>query len=124
MVKSEPPCILVVTDEPLIRHMVARLLASEGLRAMTAEQGEADFEGYARIPMSLVLVNTYLPDLSGEEVLARVSAAFPGIPVLHIDEALSSGTLPGSFNVEGMLRTIRNLTHSERRQVARTDAGW
>jgi DNA-binding response OmpR family regulator len=70
-----PPCILVVTDEPLIRHMVARLLASEGLWAVTAERGESDFEGFARIPLALILVNTYLPDLSGAEVVARVSAA-------------------------------------------------
>ena len=30
------PCILVVTDEPLIRHMVARLLASEGYAPLGA----------------------------------------------------------------------------------------
>jgi DNA-binding response OmpR family regulator len=116
MGKFQTPCILVVTDEPLIRHMVARLLASEGLWAVTAEHGEADFEGFARIPIALILVNTYLPDISGEQIVARVNASFPGVPVLHLDEVLS-----GSFSVDGLMQSVRTLTHTERRQVARSD---
>ena len=71
-----PPCILVVTDEPLIRHMVARLLASEGYVPLVAEGGEADFGSLAGACLALVLINTYRPDLNGTEAVARVSAAF------------------------------------------------
>ena len=117
MGKFQTPCILVVTDEPLIRHMVARLLASEGLWAVTAERGEADFEGFTRLPIALILLNTYLPNLSGSEVAARVNVAFPGVPVLHLDEVLS-----GPFSVEGLLQSVRALTHTERRQVSRRKA--
>jgi DNA-binding response OmpR family regulator len=117
MGKFQPPCILVVTDEPLIRHMVARLLASEGFGAVTAEHGEQDFEGFARIPLALILVNTYLPHLSGTEAVERVSAFFPGVPVLHLEEASS-----GSLGVDGLMWSVRALTSSERRQVVRTDA--
>jgi CheY-like chemotaxis protein len=113
MGKFQTPCILVVTDEPLIRHMVARLLASEGLWAVTAEHGEADFEGFARIPIALIIVNTYRPDLIPAEIRARVNAAFPGVPVLHLEEGLSG------FSVDGFLQSVRTLTHTERRQVAR-----
>src|SRR5215217_7047320 len=84
MGKLQPPCILVVTDEPLIRHMVARLLASEGLWAVTAERGEEDFADFVRIPVALILVNNYLPDLTSSETIGRISASFPGIPVLHL----------------------------------------
>jgi len=115
MSKVQTPCILVVTDEPLIRHMVARLLASQGLWAVTAERGEADFEGFARLPIALVLVNTYIPDLSGDAVVARARAAFPGVPVLHLDEVLS-----GSFDLDGLLQSVRALTQTERRKGART----
>jgi hypothetical protein len=89
-------------------------LASEGLWAVTAERGEADFEGFARIPIALILINTYLPDLSGDEAVTRVSAAFPGVPVLHLDEVLS-----GPFSVDGLLQSVRTLTHTERRQLPR-----
>lgn len=113
---SQPPCVLIVTDEPLLRHMVARLLASEGFGTVTAERGEQDFEGFARIPLALILVNTYLPHLSGAEAVARVRAFFPGVPVLHLEEASS-----GSLGVDGLMRSVRALTSSERRQVVRTD---
>jgi len=109
-----PPCILVVTDEPLIRHMVARLLTSEGYVPLVAERGEADFGSLAGASLALVIINTYRPDLNGSEAVARVSAAFPGVPVIHLEEALS-----GSFNVEGLMDSVRALSHSERRAVGR-----
>jgi DNA-binding response OmpR family regulator len=112
-----PPCILVVTDEPLIRHMVARLLTSEGFVPLVAEGGEADFGSLAGASLALVLINTYRPDLNGTEAVARVSAAFPGVPVLHLEEALA---LP--FNVEGLMDSVRALSHSERRTVGRAGA--
>jgi DNA-binding response OmpR family regulator len=106
--------LLVVTDEPLIRHMVARLLASEGSAPLVAEGEEADFGSLAGASLALVLINTYRPDLNGTEAVARVSAAFPGVPILHLEEALS-----GSINVEGLMDSVRALSHSERRAVGR-----
>ncbi len=50
--------------------------------------------------------------MTGTEAVARVTAAFPGVPVLHLEEALSG-------SVKAMLESIRTLTHTERRQVAR-----
>ena len=49
--------------------------------------------------------------------MARASAAFPGIPVIHLDEALS-----GPFNVDGLLQSVRALTHTERRRRGRRPA--
>jgi two-component system, OmpR family, phosphate regulon response regulator OmpR len=108
------PCILVVTDEPLVRHMVARLLVSEGYVPLVAEGGESDFGSLAGASLALILINTYRPDLNGTEAVARVSAAFPGVPVLHLEEALS-----GTFSLDGLLLSLRTLTRSERRRVDR-----
>jgi DNA-binding response OmpR family regulator len=113
-----PPCILVVTDEPLVRHMVARLLASQGYAPLVAEGGEADFGSLAGASLALILINTYRPDLNGSEAVERVSAAFPGVPVLHLEEALLR-----EFSLDGLLQSVRTLTHSERRKVARRDGG-
>jgi CheY-like chemotaxis protein len=122
-IRRPPPCILVVTDEPLIRHMVARLLASQGYAPLVAEGGEADFGSLAGASLALVLINTYRPDLNGSEAVERVSAAFPGIPVLHLEEALSR-----AFNLDVLLESVRTLTQSERRKVARpvaaSERGW
>jgi hypothetical protein len=53
----------------------------------------------------MILINTYRPDLSGTEAVARVGAAFPGIPVLHLEEALSETSSLDSLLLS--LRTFR-----------------
>jgi DNA-binding response OmpR family regulator len=113
-----PPCILVVTDEPLVRHIVARLLTSEGYVPLVAEGGEADFRSLAGASLALILVNTYRPDLSSSEAVERVRTAFPGVHVLHLEEAFSRS---GSFAVDDLLKSVRTLTTSERRAIARPD---
>lgn len=113
---SQPTWILVVTDEPLIRHIVCRLLATEGYWPLAAEQGEADFDRFAQLPLSMVLVNTYLPDLSGTEVVERVSSFFPGTPVVHLEEVAT-----GAFDVDDLVRAIREKTTGERRKLARLE---
>jgi CheY-like chemotaxis protein len=117
MTAPQPMRILVVTDEPLIRHIVCRLRASEGYWPLAAEEGEADFERLAQLPLSMILVNTYLPDLSGTEVVDRVSGFFPGVPELHLDEVAT-----GAFDVDDLVRAIRTKTTGERRKVARLDS--
>jgi DNA-binding response OmpR family regulator len=118
MGSTSSPCILVVTDEPLVRHMVARLLAGEGYTPLIAERGEADFGSLAGAPLALILVNTYLPEMSGSEAVERVRAAFPGVPVLHLEEALS-GAESGAGAVDGLLESVRTLTTAERRAIQR-----
>jgi CheY-like chemotaxis protein len=48
MVKSQPPCVLIIADDPVVRQIVARLLVSEGFQAVTAERGQEEFESFAR----------------------------------------------------------------------------
>ena len=113
---SQPTWILVVTDEPLIRHIVCRLLATEGYWPLAAEEGESDFDRFAQFPLSMVLVNTYLPNLNGTEVVERVSSFFPGVPVLHLEEVAT-----GAFDVDDLVRAIRARTTGERRKMARLE---
>jgi CheY-like chemotaxis protein len=114
----QPQCILVVADEPVIRHMACRLLASQGYWAVAADGGERDFDTYSALPLALVLVNTYLPDLDGNAAVDRVKSFFPGVPVLHMEQTLRGGN---GFDVDDLLSSVRTLTRSERRLVPRGD---
>jgi CheY-like chemotaxis protein len=114
----QPQCILVVADEPVIRHVACRLLESQGYWAVAADGGERNFGTYFALPLSLILVNTYLPDLDGNGAVDRVKNFFPGVPVLHIEQTLSGGN---GFDVDGLLYLVRTLTRSERRSVPRVD---
>jgi two-component system nitrogen regulation response regulator NtrX len=66
------PRILVVDDEPGIRHSLCGVLEDEGYHAAAAESGEACLEELARNAYELVLLDIWLPGIDGLETLARI----------------------------------------------------
>ncbi|MDR2753531.1 MAG: response regulator transcription factor [Oscillospiraceae bacterium] len=64
--------ILAVDDEPKILEVVASFLESKGYVVHTAENGRKALEVFEKQSISLVLLDLMLPDISGEEVCARL----------------------------------------------------
>lgn len=65
----EKPCILVIDDEPQIRHFLRISLKTEGYELLEAENGEAGLGLCARHSPDLVILDLGLPDMDGSEVL-------------------------------------------------------
>ena len=73
--------ILIVEDEPQIRHFLRTTLTAEGYRVIEAENGERGvFEAATHKP-DLVMVDLGLPDLDGVEVVKRIRA-WSALPIL------------------------------------------
>lgn len=66
----EKPCILVIDDEPQIRHFLRISLKTEGYELLEAESGETGLGLCARHSPDLVILDLGLPDMDGSEVLA------------------------------------------------------
>lgn len=66
----EKPCILVIDDEPQIRHFLRISLKTEGYELLEAENGEVGLGLCARHSPDLVILDLGLPDMDGSEVLA------------------------------------------------------
>lgn len=66
----EKPCILIIDDEPQIRHFLRISLKTEGYELLEAENGEAGLGLCARHSPDLVILDLGLPDMDGSEVLA------------------------------------------------------
>lgn len=64
--------ILVVDDEAMIREAVASYLEAQGYGVLQAETGSEALEQLKTNAISFVLLDLMLPDLSGEEVCARI----------------------------------------------------
>ena len=64
--------ILVVDDEAMIREAVASYLEAQGYGVLQAETGSEALEQLKTNTISFVLLDLMLPDLSGEEVCARI----------------------------------------------------
>jgi CheY-like chemotaxis protein len=87
--------ILVIDDEHLIRTTASRMLTRLGYEPVLAEDGARGLAALERDPEVLaVIVDVSMPGLSGPEVLARVRASRPDLPVI-----LSSGYLADGVDV-------------------------
>lgn len=73
--------ILIVEDEPQIRHFLRTTLTAEGYRVIEAENGQRGVLKAATHKPDLVMVDLGLPDLDGVEVVKRIRA-WSALPIL------------------------------------------
>lgn len=66
------PCILIIDDEPQIRHFLLISLKTEGYELLEAENGETGLGLCARYSPDLVILDLGLPDMDGSDVLAAL----------------------------------------------------
>ena len=94
--------ILVVDDEESVRTLTSRMLESFQFHVITAADGRDGMEKFeAHIDaITAVLLDVTMPVMGGREVLERIRAMRPGMPVLFM-----SGYMP-----EGELRHLDRAT--------------
>ncbi|MBE0624123.1 MAG: response regulator [Burkholderiales bacterium] len=73
--------ILIVEDEPQIRHFLRTTLTAEGYRVIEAENGQRGVLEAATRKPDLVMVDLGLPDIDGVEVIKRIRA-WSALPIL------------------------------------------
>ena len=128
--------VLIIEDEPGIVRMLERGLAAHGHRCVSAENGEEGMRLAEDETVELVLLDIMLPGLDGQEVLKRLRARRPGLPVIMLtarDElgdkvsALDSGAddyLTKPFAFEELIARIRALTRrTDQPQASKLEAG-
>jgi DNA-binding response OmpR family regulator len=105
---GRPATILIVDDEPEIGEMVGEFLGRRGYRTKAAYSGEEALAKVKQEPPDLVLLDIYMPGMSGVEVLRQITdPAFPVQPAPGVimltasqDEPLLKQALDlGAFDV-------------------------
>jgi two-component system response regulator AtoC len=76
--------VLIVDDEVNIRRVLAAMLKREGYEVTTAADGEQALAVLQKTPVHVVVTDLVMPRLSGMELLRKVSADFPDVPVILI----------------------------------------
>lgn len=76
--------ILVVDDELGIRQVMLEVLGDEGHRVAAVEDGFQAFEVLEREPVDLVVLDVWLPNMGGIDVLKRMKKDWPDIEVVVI----------------------------------------
>ena len=70
---SNLPHILVVDDEPDIRHLLQEILQDEGYHVDVAEDGESARKAYQQHQPNLILLDIWMPDVDGITLLKEWS---------------------------------------------------
>ena len=82
------PHILLVDDDPNIRHLVQLYLEKEGFRVTPVGRGDDALAAFRRDPPDLMLLDVMLPGMDGWQVLkaVRKTSAMPIIMLTAKDE--------------------------------------
>ncbi len=81
---SSSPHILIIDDEAAIRESLDTLLTLEGFAVTAAADGPAGMDLLSRNEYSLLLLDLALPGESGIDLLPRITALQPNLPVIMI----------------------------------------
>jgi CheY-like chemotaxis protein len=74
--------ILVVDDEPLIRHSMKMLLEHDGHKVCAVESGEAALELLAQRRFDLIITDFSMPGMYGDQLVACIRASLPDQPII------------------------------------------
>jgi two-component system nitrogen regulation response regulator NtrX len=112
--------ILVVDDERGIRTTLGGILGDEGYRALTAPNGAEALARIGEEVPDLVILDIWLPEVDGIEVLAEIKRQWPDLPVVMISghgtiETAVKATKLGAYDfVEKPLSLDKTLLVVER----------
>ncbi len=76
--------ILVVDDEELQRSLLQGFLEKQGFPVKTAANGEQALQIFMEYPIELVLLDHRMPDMNGDELLARLKEINPMVRAIMI----------------------------------------
>jgi DNA-binding NtrC family response regulator len=93
--------VLVVDDDPGVRGVLERFLSEQGYRVTAVEDGETALRLIRESEPDLLLLDVYLPGISGIEVLYALEHEGRRIPTLTFsgmpdDQMASESTLLGA----------------------------
>lgn len=98
--------ILLVDDEPHILHALKRVLRREGYRLLTATGGAEALEILAREPVSLVIADQRMPNMTGIELFRKMKTQYPDVMRILLSGYTEVTTIMEAVNTGEIYRFI------------------
>src|ERR1700677_2949602 len=76
--------VLVIDDDPSLRYTLEAVLSDGGLLVETADSGQAGLAAFEARGADVVLTDLAMPEMDGMQVLERLRALDPSVPVLML----------------------------------------
>lgn len=116
---SAPASILLVEDEPEVRHFVGEVLRRAGHRVTEAQDGAAALQAAASMPeLDLLLTDVSMPGMTGTALARSLRDQRPRLPVLYMSGFAGESApadwplLRKPFAPEALLRAIQQARSS------------
>ncbi|MGQ0632438.1 MAG: response regulator transcription factor [Sporichthyaceae bacterium] len=131
---GSPVRVLVVDDEPSLTDLLSMALRYEGWDIKTAADGAGALREAREFRPDAVVLDVMLPDIDGLELLRRLRANTPDIPVLFltakdaVEDRIAGLTAGGDdyvtkpFSLEEVVARLRGLIRRTRVAAARDEA--
>lgn len=131
---GQPVRALVVDDEPALGELLSTVLRYEGWAVETALTGQAAVRAARATAPDVIVLDVMLPDMSGLEVLRRIRAHSPNVPVLFltardaVEDRVGGLTAGGDdyvtkpFSLEEVIARLRALLRRAGAAAAATDS--
>lgn len=128
MTHSTAPRIVIIDDDPRMLNAIARLIAAWGLRCETYTDGRAALAALTQDPPDLLMVDIFMPEPDGFEVIAQVRKRSPATPIIAVSGDIVRGHQTHALAMSellGVTATIRKPFEPEplRALIAQTLAG-
>ena len=94
--------ILIIDDEPMIRHLATRILHRAGFRTLSAANGIQGVACFRRERPALVITDLIMPEREGIETIRLIRREGANVPII----AISGGTLTGTADFLAMAREL------------------
>ncbi len=111
--------IWVIDDDRAIRWVLEKALRKVGMEVTTFSEGGSVLEKLGSLRPDVIISDIRMPDIDGLDLLARINARFPGIPVIimtaysDLDSAVAAyhggafEYLPKPFDVDDAVAQVR-----------------
>jgi len=76
--------LLVIDDDPDVRHVIAELLRSMHYDVSEAHDGESGLSKLEQVQPALAIIDYLMPGMNGGEVARRARQLLPALPILFI----------------------------------------
>ncbi|MFY1637938.1 response regulator transcription factor [Solwaraspora sp. WMMB335] len=131
---GSPVRVLVVDDEPTLAELLSMALRYEGWEVRSAGDGTGAVQIAREFRPDAVVLDIMLPDIDGLEVLRRLRADTPDVPVLFltakdaVEDRITGLTAGGDdyvtkpFSLEEVVARLRGLMRRAARAALRPDA--
>jgi DNA-binding response OmpR family regulator len=94
---STPRIVLVADDEPMVLTILSRELLEAGYRVITAGDGWEAWRQAQNQPFDLLITDHVMPMMSGAQLVKKVRAERPAVPVIMISGNFADPDTPTGY---------------------------